>query len=341
MLKNLYKGRGYIFFTLGAFLLFLFSLLNLPNIKSGTEFVGGIVFVANVNDTLTQSQLEEITSQFPDAKLSVFDTPYGTQIEIKLPLPKDLVEMMGDISLAEDLSQKYISFLRNGEDTSSVLRDIEALSLKYGIENLTNPTMLPRALNEVFHVKLESYTESLSSLLKDTLNADVSVRVVTPTLSRKFLEEIRNVVLISLVISAIFTFIIFKKPVPSLAVLTGAFSDMVIALGLMSFFNIPLTLASVAALLMLFGYSLDTDIMLTTRFLKRKKPAEEVLGEAFQTGLNMTTTAIISFATLFVVSSFLRIPLYYEISSVALFGLIGDMFATWGINALLLMKFAK
>ena len=340
-LKDLYKGKGYLFFTVGALILFAFALLNIPNLKLGTEFVGGIVAVSNVNGTLPDGALAELKASFPEAKIHTYKTPYGTRVEVELPLPKELVELREDISRAEELSKAYIESLRQNESGGEALQELNSLAKKYGIENLSNPSLLPSKLNEVFHKKVEEYTSSLSETLKRVLGSEPSIRVVTPTLSEKFLAEIRNVVALSLIVSALFTFLIFRKPAPSVAVLTGALSDMVIALGLMSFFNIPLTLASVAALLMLFGYSLDTDIMLTTRFLKSKKPKEEVLGEALQTGLNMTTTAIISFLTLFIVSTVLRIPLYFEISSVALFGLLGDIFATWGINALLLMRFAK
>ncbi len=70
---------------------------------------------------------------------------------------------------------------------------------------------------------------------------------------------------------SITVFIIFRDFVPSLAVILAALSDIIIAIGGMSLFGIPLSVASVGAILMLIGYSVDTDILLTTRILKRKE----------------------------------------------------------------------
>ena len=69
---------------------------------------------------------------------------------------------------------------------------------------------------------------------------------------------------------SITVFIIFRNLVPSLAVIAAALCDIIIAVGGMSLFGIPLSVATVGALLMLIGYSVDTDILLTTRVLKAK-----------------------------------------------------------------------
>ena len=110
----------------------------------------------------------------------------------------------------------------------------------------------------------------------------------------------------------------------------------------MAFFNIPLNLATFSTMLMIVGYSLDTDTMLTVRAAKRKdRTLKERIEDAFKTGTNMSTTAILAFSVVFLLSTFFGISLYYEIASVALIGLVGDLFATWGINAVILLKFLK
>jgi preprotein translocase subunit SecF len=132
-----------------------------------------------------------------------------------------------------------------------------------------------------------------------------------------------------------------KGLIPSVAVVTGTFCDITIALGAMGLFGIPLTLPSFAALLMLVGYSLDTDILLTMRMLKRKGDPREKAHDSMKTGLTMSTTGVIAFSSLFALSTITHIPTYFEISAVALAGLIGDMFATWGINAVMLLWYVE
>jgi preprotein translocase subunit SecF len=83
---------------------------------------------------------------------------------------------------------------------------------------------------------------------------------------------------------------------------------------------------------MLIGYSVDTDILLTTRLLKRKSSVNKELHEAFKTGTTMTLTSIIAVATaLIVVYSFSTI--LNQIFIVLLIGLGFDLVNTWLSNA--------
>jgi preprotein translocase subunit SecF len=113
-------------------------------------------------------------------------------------------------------------------------------------------------------------------------------------------------------------------------------------MGGMGLFQIPLTLPSVAALLMLIGFSLDTDILLTTRVTKRTEgnPAERAYG-AMKTGIMMAGVSILGFSVLLILSIATQISTYYQISSVVIFGLIGDIVATWGINAVIILWYTE
>ena len=141
------------------------------------------------------------------------------------------------------------------------------------------------------------------------------------------------------VVSAI---IVFLSPIPSIAVVFGAANDIIIALGAMGLFKIPLGVASVAGLLMLIGYSIDTDVLTAIRILRRGEGApEERAYSAMRTGVTMTATAIVSFGVLFVVSLVAYVPTYYEIAGVVLFGLIGDIATTWLGNASMILLYKK
>jgi preprotein translocase subunit SecF len=89
---------------------------------------------------------------------------------------------------------------------------------------------------------------------------------------------------------------------------------------------------------MLIGFSLDTDILLTTRVMTRTEgtPRERAY-EAMKTGVMMAFVSIIGFSALFVLSLFTQISTYYQISAVAIFGLVGDIFATWCTNAVIVL----
>ena len=132
---------------------------------------------------------------------------------------------------------------------------------------------------------------------------------------------------------AIVVFVVFRIFVPSAAVVLSAFSDIVIAAALMNIFGIPLTLATVAALLMLIGYSVDSDILLTNRVLKRQGNLADKMAGAFTTGFIMTSTAMAAAIAMFVVALLGQVEIIHQIATVIIFGLVADIFNTWVLNA--------
>ena len=113
----------------------------------------------------------------------------------------------------------------------------------------------------------------------------ISYNEIGPVLSEEAMGQIYIAMIFAFLFMAITVFIVFREPVPSVAIILAALCDILIALGGMSIFKIPLSIASVGALLMLIGYSVDTDILLTTRLLKRREgTVEERAKNAMYTG---------------------------------------------------------
>lgn len=162
-----------------------------------------------------------------------------------------------------------------------------------------------------------------------------SYKSVGPVLSRQAMNQIYWAIGFAFLFMSVTVFIIFRDPVPSLAVILAAASDIIIAVGGMSILGIPLSLASVGAILMLIGYSVDTDILLTTRVLKRRKGSinERALG-AMKTGVTMSISAIASMAALYLVTVFLmpEARVLSDIASVLIIGLLADILTTWLMN---------
>ncbi|HOS82803.1 MAG TPA: protein translocase subunit SecF [Methanolinea sp.] len=152
-----------------------------------------------------------------------------------------------------------------------------------------------------------------------------------------FGETLQQQALIALIISfvgmTIVVFIAFRSFVPAGAVVLSAFADIAMTAAGMSLVGIELSLATVAGLLMLIGYSVDSDILLTMRVLKRQGKLEEKLAGAFRTGIIMTTTTIVAVAAMWVVALVGQITVVWEIATVLLIGLFVDMMNTWLTNA--------
>ena len=169
----------------------------------------------------------------------------------------------------------------------------------------------------------------------------------------KFLTPILALIAVALVLSGksiitdIAAFIIFivlmiifiKHSIPSIAVILSAFTDIVVTAAIVNVLGVKLSTAGIAAFLMLIGYSVDTDILLTTKLLKRKQGTlnEKTFG-AMKTGLTMTATTLvaITLALIFTQSETIR-----QIMLILLIGLIVDLMSTWIQNFGILWIFIK
>ncbi len=130
-----------------------------------------------------------------------------------------------------------------------------------------------------------------------------------------------------------------------LTVVCAGVADITITAAVMNLVGIELSLATTAALLMLIGYSVDSNILLTTKVLKRQGKLEEKMEGAFRTGIIMTTTTLAAIIAMFIVAFIGQVPILYNIAAVLIIGLITDIIFTWGFNAgvlrLYLSRFEK
>jgi preprotein translocase subunit SecF len=135
---------------------------------------------------------------------------------------------------------------------------------------------------------------------------------------------------------SILVFLLFRTFVPSIAVVLSAFSDIVVPVALMNIFGIKLSLGTVAALLMLIGYSVDSDILLNNHVLRRSGSFWESVERAMNTGVTMTVTSIAAMAVMTVVSWVFGIQLMTDIGIVLVMGLTTDLMNTYMMNVSLL-----
>ncbi len=92
-----------------------------------------------------------------------------------------------------------------------------------------------------------------------------SIEFTGSALSESFYRDLIRALIIAFFLMAFVVFIIFRTAVPSLAVILAATTDLIVTLAIVDLFGFRLSTAGIAAFLMLLGYSVDTDIMLTNR----------------------------------------------------------------------------
>jgi len=183
---------------------------------------------------------------------------------------------------------------------------------------------------------------SLLTILQNKLSLDqneLSVEVVGSAIGDNFFRQMVLALLISFVLMGIVVLLYFRILIPSLAVITAAFSDIVVTLAIFNLTGIKLSTAGVAAFLMLIGYSVDTDVLLTTRYLKRKEGSEmDRIYSSVKTGLTMTATTLVAVtvALIFVQSDVVR-----QIMIILFIGLIVDTVMTWIQNVGILRLYTE
>jgi preprotein translocase subunit SecF len=353
MLPNIYKG-DYRLLAMVPLAMILLSLYFIPSIKLGVDFQGGTVITLSLDKNVSAEELQDsLRQEGLEATVRVFETAVGYRAEIEVPQSDQLVkadslkDQFND--LFPEVAQLEVAALQNSsqiQDYSAKKAQLDSIADQLfslagksrNTLNITSTNDLQKKFGEAYSSVYSDYQRSISEPInKHVQYSSISVQTVSPALSTHFIGVAINVVILAVVLSLVLVFFFFRSVAPSLAVLMGALSDILIAMGAMGLLGIPLTLASFAALLMLVGFSLDTDILLTTRLLKRKGDPRENAFDAMKTGLTMSVMAVIAFIALFILAAFTHIPTYYEISAVALAGLVGDMFATWGINGVMIL----
>lgn len=119
--------------------------------------------------------------------------------------------------------------------------------------------------------------------------------------------------------------------IPSAAVILAAASTILFTIAVVDIIGMRISTAGIAAFLMLIGYSVDTDILLSNRVLKRDEGTVYTrIVSTVKTGITMTgTTMAASLIALF----FTQSDVIREIMTIIVIGLVADVFFTWIQNA--------
>jgi len=123
-------------------------------------------------------------------------------------------------------------------------------------------------------------------------------------------------------------------------VIISAFADIIMTLTLVNILGIKMSGAGIIALVMLIGYSVDTDILLTNRILKTQEGSlnKRIFG-AFKTGITMTLTSLFAMGiALLVVSAFSET--LTQIFTILVIGLVFDILNTWITNVSIIKWYA-
>jgi len=188
-------------------------------------------------------------------------------------------------------------------------------------------------------LSIEETSETNSTALIQQVNSTLTIKTyeistIDPKLSSGLIVEIMKGILFAFVAMAVIIFLLFRTPIPSFAVVLAAFSDIVMTVFAMNLLGIQMNMATFVALLMLLGYSVDTDILLTSRTLKEKGNFAVNYKAALKTGLTMTTASVTALVAVILIAGYSSV--FGQLAIVIIIGLLVDIPNTWIQNAIIL-----
>ncbi|MDO8516827.1 MAG: hypothetical protein Q7S33_01770 [Nanoarchaeota archaeon] len=303
-----------LFMILSLAYIFYFYNQNGDIIQKDVSLTGGTTISVFTDKSVVDLQ-SYLINDFPDLIVTSVEDNSGKQIKIIIIVP-DAPEKITPVL------EKYFGY-KFTEDNSST--EFTGSSLSKDFYNQLKTAIIFAFLLMALVVFLIFSKGTKTKLTVIGLNLIVFIFL--------FLQA-NAIFLILAVVLMIFIFYLYiKNSIPSVAVVFAAFADIIMTLAVVNLLGMKVSSAGIVAFLMLIGYSVDTDILLTTRVLRRgNSSVNEAVFGAVKTGLTMTLTSLIAVSVaLFFVYSFESI--LNQIFSILAIGLFFDIFNTWLTNA--------
>ncbi|MFZ1970827.1 MAG: protein translocase subunit SecF [Candidatus Nanoarchaeia archaeon] len=244
-----------------------------------------------------------------------------------------------DISLSGGtlitINSNNLSVAKLQQDLPSYLGNVQVNSIKDII------TQEQKAVTIQTSENADNSKQILDNYLGYNLTSqNSSFEFTSPTLGAGFYQQLLIAILAAFVFMSIVVFILFRTFVPSGAVVLSAFADILMTLVVVDLIGMRLSSAGIIAFLMLIGYSVDTDILLTNRVLKRDVGSinSKIFG-AFKTGITMSITALASVLTALIITGSFSSTLS-QIFTILAIGLCFDIYNTWVTNASIIKWYA-
>ncbi|MBI2106134.1 hypothetical protein HYT56_04840 [Candidatus Woesearchaeota archaeon] len=242
--------------------------------------------------------------------------------------------------------------LKGGVSATIYDENIDSVELENFLEEKLDTDVFVRNLRDVGSNKeigvIVEVGESISDQLREGIeeftkialtHENFSIEEVGSSLGESFYNNFLKAILIAFVLMGAVIFIAFRSFIPSIAVLLSALLDILIPMAIIDLAGVKINTAGIAAFLLVIGYSVDTDILLTVKMLKRKEGNlfERVIDSA-KTGLTMTITTVVALTiAYFVTSSFVL----KQVFMIIVLALLVDIISTYFMNSGILIWYTK
>ena len=243
------------------------------------------------------------------------DLSGGVQLTVHYSKKLDVPAM--EDALKKELSTKDIRIRTSTDPTTGVQKTI---SIEAGV---SDEKPLEAAVGKYLGMTLSNDNRSISQF--------------NPAMAASFWAQVQRAFVWAFALMSLLIFFYFRNVRASVSLIFPTMLNMFVSIGLMSFFGVSLSLATFAAIMMLLGYGIDSNIVLANNVLKKHEgTVDERIANARRTGFTMVGT---TFAALGAMYFFSTSPVLQSISLVLMLGLVADLVNTWVLNVYLLKRF--
>lgn len=246
-----------------------------------------------------------------------------------------------DITLKGGISATIYSDNLNLDEIKNYLKEnVNDFSIRALTDDLGKQTGIIIEASDISDEELRSLLEKKITNINFDNKNEYSSGLTSAGFAASSYKGLIIALLFAFIFMSVVVFISFRTFIPSIAVISAALTDILATLVVINLIGMKISAAGMVAFLLIIGYSIDTDILLTTRLLKRREEGAfyERLKHAMVTGLTMTTAAIAALGT----GYFIAIPEELkQIFLIIIIALFFDIIATYGGNAGILIHYCK
>jgi len=309
-----------------SLLLIIFSFtvigIHLANtgdfVNRGVSLTGGLSLTLQApnNNTMTPDELQAyLLTKFPKADVNVRTFSSGASMKFS-------VEVSGveETQFIDSLKPRFPNL-----STEDFTKNKQTIGPTFGKSFFT------QTLKALFIAFLFMSIVIFLYFGESTRDKWIAVILTSIAAFMMFYAQTLLMYIMPAILFIILIIIYIRDSIPAFGIVLCAFSDLFFSLAIFDLYGHKLSIAGVAAFLMLVGYSIDTDILLSVRVLKRREGSvfDRVM-DALKTGITMSVCALIAVLSAYFFTNSIVIK---EIMFILIWGLIGDIIFTWIQNA--------
>lgn len=206
-------------------------------------------------------------------------------------------------------------------------------------------TVTPVPSSDSYIVTFQSGTITADEIESTTGNVAgltlTEISTVSPTLGADAQQRALGGIAVAFVLMSLLVIALFRSFIPAVAIIASAIIDLTVPIAAMNIIGVEFAFGTVGALLMLIGYSVDSDILLNNQVLRERGDFSESVAEAMRTGLTMTATSFSAMVVMFIVAQLFGVGLLADMGLVLSIGLFTDVLNTYLMNVSLLRWYTE